>query len=288
MSLFRTWMFIPGNQQRRIDKVSELDADIFIYDLEDSVPLQEKMAARVLVAKSIENNQHLQNYVRINDVTTPDFLEDLSFIFVKGLKGIVIPKANDPRDIIRVEKEVDELEERNHLPKGSIKLVPLIETALGIHHAYDIAVSSKRIHQMAFGAIDYCLDINAELTKSGMELLYARSQLIVASRAAGIEAPVDTVFLNILDSEGIRKESEYVKQLGFQGKLVIHPNQIPIVNTIFIPTQEEIKEAKEIVSAFKKAAEKGIASLQINGKMVDYPVVNKAIKVCEKAELLGL
>jgi citrate lyase subunit beta / citryl-CoA lyase len=288
MSVNRTWMFIPGNQQRRLRKVKELDADVFIYDLEDSVPYSEKDRARQIVANCILEYSHLQNFVRVNDINTDYFLKDIQSVFVKGLKGIVLPIVNGPEDILRVETILDELEDIHRIMKGSTSVVPLIESALGIYYSVEIAKSSTRINHLAFGAIDYTLDINATITPSGMELLYARSQLVIASRVAGIEAPIDTVFMDVNDNTSLKHESKFVKELGFQGKLSIHPNQISIINEVFTPSEAEIMEAKEVISAFNRANKEGKAAIQLNGKMIDYPVVKRAQKLYAKAKLLGL
>jgi citrate lyase subunit beta/citryl-CoA lyase len=288
MTLFRTWMFVPGNQYRRIDKVKDLKADIIIYDLEDAVPPSEKEKARQLVLQTIEGDFHRTNYVRVNDINTAYFEEDVTSVVTSGLNGIVIPKANRADDIQMIDRLLDSLEKQKRIEKGSIHIVPLIETALGVKNAFEIAKSSERIKQMAFGSIDYTLDINAQLTKEGTEILFARSQLIIASRVAEIEPPIDGVYLNIKDLEGLETETRFVRELGFQGKLVVHPDQIQVVNEVFSPTQKEVTEAREIVDAFGKAIKQGLAALQLNGKMVDFPVAERAKRVVNQAEKLGL
>ncbi|MGG1558608.1 HpcH/HpaI aldolase/citrate lyase family protein [Geobacillus thermoleovorans] len=288
MFLSRTWMFVPGSQERRLQKVKDLPADVLIYDLEDAVAASEKEKARKMVRQALRENAEKVNFVRINDPSTPYFLADLQEIVAEGLAGIILPKAAKKEDVILVDRLLGQLEEGKNLPRGSIRIVPLIESALGLQHAYEIATASDRVIRLAFGSVDFTLDIGAKLTKEGTELLYARSQLVVASRAAGIEGPIDAVYIHIRDLEGLQQETRFAKQLGFQGKMVIHPEQIPIVNKIFMPTAEEVEEAKAIVDAFAEAVAAGSGAIQWNGKMIDYPVAERAKRIVAQAEILGM
>lgn len=288
MSLYRTWMFVPGNHERRLVKAKDLQADIIIYDLEDAVALNEKDKARKMVRKAIADNDNKVKFVRVNDISTPYFLDDVTEVAVAGLDGIILPKAEKKEDILLSDHLLTQMEQKRNLGQGSMEIVPLVESALGLHNAYEIAVSCKRVKRLAFGAVNFTLDINAELTKEGVEILYARSQLIISSRAAGIEAPIDTVYVHIKDQKGLLKETKLVKQLGFQGKLVVHPDQIDVVNDVFTPTVEEVQEAKAIVAAFNDALASGVAAIQLNGKMIDYPVAERAKKIVLKSQGLDL
>lgn len=288
MALYRSFMFVPGNQQRRLDKVKELTSDVIIYDLEDSVPLEEKDEARKMVQQIISNNQNRINFVRVNDISTPYFLEDLNTVISLNVHGIVLPKADKKEHVQQVDYLLTKLEKKHGICSNSIEILPIIESASGLYHAYEVASSSKRVKRLAFGSVDYTLDISAQLTKEGTEILYARSQIVVASRAAGIESPIDTVYIHIKDQEGLLKDANLAKQLGFQGKLVVHPDQVDIVNNVFSPTLEEVKEAKEIIAAFQEATDLGLAAIQVKGKMIDYPVVERAKKVLKQDEASGL
>ncbi|GAB7386463.1 aldolase/citrate lyase family protein [Bacillaceae bacterium] len=288
MFLSRTWMFVPGSQERRLQKAKDLPADVIIYDLEDAVAANEKEKARKMVRQALQESVGRVNFVRINDPSTPYFLADLKEVTGKGLAGIVLPKTAKREDVTLVDRLLGQLEEAMNFPKGSIRIVPLIESALGLQYAYEIATASDRVTRLAFGSVDFTLDIGAELTKEGLELLYARSQLVVASRAAGIEGPIDAVYIHIRDREGLRQETQFAKQLGFQGKLVVHPEQIPIVNEIFTPTAEEVKEARGIVAAFAEAVAAGSGAIQWNGKMIDYPVAERAQRIVAQAKALGM
>ncbi|GAX90113.1 HpcH/HpaI aldolase/citrate lyase family protein [Effusibacillus lacus] len=287
MSLFRSWIFVPGNNERRLEKAKDLQADVIIYDLEDAVALSEKDKAREMVRQAIGNNSEKIHFVRINDPSTAYFFDDVNELAGHGLTGIVLPKAAKREQILFVDHLLSQMEEKRNTNIGSIEIVPLIESAAGLYNAFEIAGASERIKRLAFGAVDFTLDINAQLTKEGTELLFARSQLVIASRAAGIEPPIDTVFVDIKDREGLLRDTRLAKQLGFQGKLVVHPDQIEVVNQVFAPTAEEIEEAKVITAAFDEALSSGVAAIQVNGKLVDYPVAARAKKIVDQAKALG-
>lgn len=278
-----TWMFIPGADEKKLSKAVSLNADILIYDLEDAVANSEKKEARKKVISHIQNHPNLNNYIRINAMPSPYMYDDLMQVIVPGVKGIVLPKAETKEEIQFVSKILEEKEKEHNLALGEIHIIPLIESALGVHHAFDIASSSKRVRSLAFGSIDFTLDIKGELTSSGVELLYARSQLVIASRAARIESPIDAVFSDFKDSEGLTKETKLIKELGFQGKLVIHPSQISIVNNVFMPTQTEVEKAQQIVTAYGEYEQLGKGVFELDGKMVDLPVVEQARKIIERS-----
>ncbi|QQE73605.1 CoA ester lyase [Brevibacillus composti] len=284
MSRLRSWMFVPGNQPRRLEKVKHLPADAVIYDLEDAVPLAEKGRARQLVKQALRENNGRMQYVRVNDPSTPYYAEDLAEMADRGLSGIMLPKAATGEQILAVDRELTALEQRRGLLAGSIEIVPLIESAQGLFHAYEIASAGARIRRLAFGSVDFALDIGATLTKEGTEILFARSQLVVVSRAAGIEPPIDAVFADVLDREGLRRDAQLARQLGFQGKLVIHPEQLAIVHACFSPTAEELEEARIIAAAFEEALAAGSASIQVDGKLVDYPVAERARRLLQSVQ----
>jgi citrate lyase subunit beta/citryl-CoA lyase len=289
MSLYRSWMFVPGNQPRRIEKVKNLFADVIIYDLEDAVAVSEKETAQQLVAEAIQQYKGRTQFVRINDRTTPFYIGDLEAVICSELTGIILSKTEGPEDIRETCEILTKIERDNCIEIGTMQIVPLIESASGVFHAYQIAAASKeRVKRLAFGSVDYTLDINAQLTKEGTELLYARSQLVIHSRAAGIEAPIDAVYIHIKDTEGLNRDARFAKQLGFQGKLIVHPDQIGPVHDIFSPTLLEIAEATAISAAFDEAVLRGNAAIQLNGKMIDYPVAARAKKIIDQAKLLDM
>lgn len=281
----RTWMFVPGSDEKKLKKVQQLCADVFIYDLEDAVSPEGKKDARALVRKYIKANQDKENFIRINGFHTPYFYDDLLDLIDSGLTGILLPKAETKEEIMSLDHLLVERESKRNLNKGQIKIVPLIESALGLYNSFEIASASQRVQQLAFGSMDYAFDIKAIITKNAHELLYARSKLVVTSRAAGVGPPIDTVYVDIKDHKGFLAETQLVKELGFQGKLIIHPDQVDLVNQVFAPSLEEIEEAERIVSAFEQALVKGEGVLQLNGKMVDLPIVERAKRTLQSVNL---
>jgi citrate lyase subunit beta / citryl-CoA lyase len=278
--LFRTLLFSPGSDENKMLKAFHSFADALIFDIEDSVAMSEKEIARKLISKMLKTNNDHPIFVRINSALS-EVKKDLNAIMPSRPYGIMIPKVEDAKCIENITHLISELEISAGINKGSTKIIPIIESASGILKARDICLASGRILALCFGAIDYALDINIKLTSNGFELLYPRSYLVLASREAGINPPIDTVYPCIKDIKGLENDTMRAKQLGMYGKLVIHPNQIERVNKIFTPSAEEIKNAISIVEAFKKAEEQGLAAIEVNGSMVDYPVFKKAKRILE-------
>lgn len=278
-------MFIPGSNDKHLMKAKALNANVIIFDLEDAVSIGEKETARLKVSQIIEETRGSLNYVRINDRTTGYFIDDLYEIVKEDLAGIILPKVNTKEDIIIIDYILTSLEKKYSIDNYKISIVPLIETAAGLHHAYEIASTSKRIQCLAFGAEDFKLDLNISPGIHGTELLYAKSKLVEVSRAAGIEAPVDSVYTDFKNEGGLKRDAELGERLGFQGKLLIHPKQIDIVNQIYSPSQTEIEEAKAIVQMYNGTQNNGAGAVQVNGKMVDIPVAERARKILLHADI---
>lgn len=278
--LIRSLLFVPGNNEKVISKAEQLPADIIIYDLEDAVAPDQKADARERVCNALSATAKFV-IVRVNSMETPYFIDDIQAVAsVKAdtLKAIMLPKTNRGADVIALDQLLTSL----GVPT-CVEILPLLETALGVQNAFDISCSSDRVKRLAFGSVDFGLDIGATLTDEGIELLYARSQIVLASRAAELEKPIDTVFVDFRNTEGLEKEAVSVKGLGFGGKLAIHPLQVDSINTIFQPTQQEKEEAAEIVAYVE---EHGGAVFQLNGKMVDEPIIKRARQICQIAEML--
>ncbi|MEW6660943.1 MAG: HpcH/HpaI aldolase/citrate lyase family protein [Bacillota bacterium] len=287
MELIRTFLFTPGNNQIRVEKAYGLGADAVILDLEDAVAVSEKKAARQMVKAVLAKPRNASTYVRVNSLTTDFFYGDLVEVIQPGLDGIILPKSETAGDVRKVDWLISLLEQESGLPAGKIDLIPLVESAAGVLNAKEIAATCSRVSRLAFGAMDYTLDIGTSCSKAGSELFYARAQLVAASRAAGIQPPVDTVYPDIRDLDGLLAETQTVKQLGFFGKMVIHPNQIDPVNKVFSPTEEEIAFASKVAAAFDQAEAQGTASIQLEGKFIDYPIAMRAKRALQLAAAIA-
>jgi citrate lyase subunit beta/citryl-CoA lyase len=244
MRPFRTLMFVPGSDARKIAKVFSLAADAVVLDLEDSVALKEKPAARETVREALGARGASRVYVRVNALSTGLLFDDLAAVIRGRPNGIVLPKADSPADLITAAAILAEAERKEGLDPGSVDLIPIVESAAGIARAEGLASSCERVRRLSFGAMDFTLDIGATWDKEGTALHYARSHLVIASRAAGIEAPIDTVYPDIRDTDGLVADSKLARKLGFQGKIVIHPAQVEPVNQVFSPTPEEVAKAR--------------------------------------------
>jgi citrate lyase subunit beta/citryl-CoA lyase len=271
MLLLRTMLFVPGNNMRMLHKAGTLDADAIIIDLEDAVPMEDKETARVFVREGIETvcKGGSMVFVRVNGLATGLAGQDLEESVCDGLDGIVLPKAESKKDILDIEAILEKIEKRKGLRVGSTTIVPILETAKGVLNAVEVASASPRVAGLSFGAVDFTRDLGVSLSKEGIELSYPRAHVALAARAAGIPA-VDTVFIDIMDKEGLSRDSKAAKQLGFRGKLLIHPNQIQPVNEIFSPTQHEVEYCKRVVATFKEAQTRGAGAISLDGKMIDY------------------
>lgn len=275
----RTWFFVPGNNEKFLAKAKELAADVIIFDLEDSVVPDGKIEAREMILETLKNDDiKSKKYIRVNEIDSLYFINDISSLISEYIDGIITPKVNSTDDMKIVDYLISQFEKENGLKSGTIKTVPLIETGKGVVNAFEIASSNKRIESIAFGAEDYMLDVNIPKDENNA-LLHARSTLVTAASAAGISPPVDSVFTDFKDEEGLLEASRTSKGLGFQGRLVIHPEQIDDVNTIFAPTDEELAEAKKIVEAYESSFEEGSGIVEVNGKMIDTPVAQRAKKL---------
>jgi citrate lyase subunit beta / citryl-CoA lyase len=286
--LRRSFLFAPSTDLRKVDKALSLDADAVIIDLEDAVAVSEKVRARSLVVDVLSRIRRDGIYIRVNGINTPWLSGDIMAVLGNHPTGIMLPKAECPEEVRRVDWLIGQLEMEYDLTPGKIELIALVETARGVANANAVASCCPRVKRLAFGAVDYTLDMGIGQTDEGQELFYARSQLAVASRAAGLEGPIDTVFTNLKDETGLRKECEVARQLGFSGKLVIHPGQIGPVNEAFSPTAREIEYAAKVVQAFDKAEASGVAAVQLDGKFIDYPVAAWARRILSTARTLGL
>ena len=286
--LRRSRLYLPGDQPKLILNAAIHNADGLILDLEDSVHPSKKDDARILVRNALRSVDFMgsEKMVRINQL--PLGYKDLEEVLPQKVDLILIPKVESHEQIQEIDKKVDEIFSSIDLEKtGDVFFMPIIESALGTIKAYSIAKASKRNVALAIGLEDYTADIGTQRTNEGKESFFARSMVVNAAKAAEIQA-IDTVFSDVNDMDGLRESSIEAKSLGFDGKGCIHPRQIAIVNKAFIPDEKEIEKAKKIVVAFEKAEELGLGVVSLESKMIDPPVVKRALRTIEIVQKEGI
>jgi citrate lyase subunit beta/citryl-CoA lyase len=274
--MIRSFLFSPATNARRVGKAIDGPADAVIIDLEDAVAIEEKPTGRAAVVDLLKGPRPKPIYVRVNGLGTQFGFDDLMAMGVAAPDGIILPKVETPADLITVDWMLGELEVRNGHARGAIDVIPILETAKGIAAAGAIAGAVRRVRRLAFGAVDLALDMDLDLSDEIGALGHPRFAIALASRAAGLEGPLDTAFIAIQDLDGLRASTLNAKKMGYTGKSCIHPSQVEIVNEIFSPTEEEIDRARRIVAAFAEAENAGSAAFRLDGVMIDYPVVDKA------------
>ena len=286
-------MFVPGNNPGMMADAHIYGPDSIMLDLEDSVTMAEKDAARLLVYNALKTIDYgdTEMVVRINPLNTPYGKKDVEAVVKAGVDVIRMPKTETADEVREVEEEILKWETELGCV-GRTKIMAAIESALGIVNAYPIATASTRMMGIALGAEDYCANLKTQRTQGdnpnfGIELLQARQMIVVAARAAGIDA-LDTVYSNLNDMDTFRREVELIKALGFDGKSIINPRQIEIINEVFAPKQKDIEKALKILAAIKEAEAKGSGVIAVNGKMVDKPVVIRAQHTIDLAIASGV
>jgi len=287
--LRRSLLYVPGNMPSMLQNIPLFECDGVIIDLEDAVPLNEKDAARTLVKCFLENytDRNKEVLVRINPLETKWGYHDLKVVLPALPDGIRLPKADTPEIVERLDTLLTEFEEELELEIGRFGILPSIESARGVINVTEIARTSKRIMALAFGAEDYTASMEIERTKGGEELFNARTQVLWAAKAAGIQA-LDSIFADVNDMEGLRRETQLIKTLGYTGKCLVNPRQIDVVHEVFAPKQEEIDYALQVIDAIKRARLMGTGVISLGGKMVDAPVVKRAARVLRTAHAHGL
>lgn len=288
-AVLRSFLFTPANHARRVEKALTLGADAVILDLEDAVAVSEKVAARADAIAALSRPRNCKAYVRVNGLGTPWCLGDLLAVVGPGLDGIVLPKVESAADLRTIDWLLTSLERDRGIAPGAIDLMPIIETAAAFSRLDRIpgARSLKdypgpwRVKRMCFGAADFTGDVGMTWTVGEEELAEVRTRMIVTSRASGLDAPIDTVWVHLKDAEGLRASVERSRRLGFQGRLCIHPDQVAVAHEVFTPSEAEATRAQRIVDAFKAAEAAGSASIQVDGQFVDYPVVQRAQRVLD-------
>ena len=280
--LLRSFLFVPGNNKKFIDKAKTLNADIICLDLEDSVPSDDKESARQMIIEALKVRAEFKGevYVRTNPFASGMVQEDLKAVVQKGIDGVVIPKVNDPNEVIELSKLIKELEHERSIKEGAVEMMPSIESAKGVVNAYEIASASPRVSALVFGVFDFLFDMGLEYIEDDVEYNYARAKVPVDARAAGVYA-VDSIWQRIDDMNGLIKDATAGMKLGYKGKSIIHPSQIEPVHKIFVPNKEEVEWAKKVVDALNGAMGKGKGAVRLEGKMIDAVHYKRAKAVLE-------
>lgn len=286
--LRRTMMFVPASNAGMLRDADIYGADSIMFDLEDSISMKEKDTSRFLVYQAVKTIDYgeTETVVRINGLDAGG-RDDIHALVRAGIDVIRLPKTETAQDILDVEAVIEEVEKQAGREIGTTKMMAAIESAEGVLNAVDIAKASDRLIGIALGAEDYVTNMHTKRSPEGQELFFARSMILHAARNAGIAA-LDTVYSDVNNEEGLRYEVETIKQLGFDGKSVINPRQIPIVNSVFAPSEKEIENALNVIHAIEEAEERGSGVIALNGKMIDKPIVERAERVLNLAEAAGL
>jgi citrate lyase subunit beta / citryl-CoA lyase len=282
----RSFLFAPGNHARRVANALSLNADAVILDLEDAVATAEKRGARDDVVSAFARPRRPLLYVRVNAADTEFCYGDLVAIVRPGLDGIVLPKVESASALATIDWLLTQLERERGLASQAIDLIPIIETARGLSGLDVILAAGTRVKHIAFGAGDFTLDVNMAWSRTEAELAFARARIATASRAAGLEPPLDTVWVDLADEEGLETSAHTALGFGFQGKMCIHPRQIGTVNRVFTPGEAEVAYAERVVAAFAEAEAAGIAAIQLDGKFIDYPILYRAQRVLKQVEAI--
>ncbi len=282
MAVHRTYLFAPGNHARRAEKAFTLDCDAVILDLEDAVAVAEKPATRALVVETLKQNPGKRGYVRVNAWDTEFCFNDILAVTGPWLTGLILPKVEEAAQVIAVDWILGNIERDKGMDVGTIDLVPIIETGKGVANVRAIAAAPTRVRRLSFGAGDYTKDMSMRWTLAETEIDHARAEIALASRAEGLEPPIDSVWIHIKDTDGLVRSAEKVRDMGYQGKLCIHPDQIGPTNGVFTPTEEQITFAEKVVAAFEEAEARGLASIQMDGYFIDYPIVDQARRTLDQ------
>lgn len=280
---FRSWMFVPGNRDRFVQKAKTSVADAILLDLEDGVLPAEKAEARRAVAVALsETWAGPARYVRVNALSTPWLAADLDAVIVPGIEGICLTKVVTAEDVVNVSSQMESLECKRGIKPGSVRILAAIESARGLINAYAVASTDPRVSGLIFGAEDYALDLGlgALREKEAAELIYARSSIVVAATAAQILS-VDGVFPDLNNPEGLLDDVRQARRLGFTSKSTFNPRQIDVINEEFSPKADEIDYARKIAAGFRAAEARGDASVAVGGQLVDRPIVLRALRMLE-------
>ena len=285
MDAVRSMLFTPGNRLDMLEKAVGSGTDAVIVDLEDSVSLDNKPQARQNLSSLPDSS--VPYFVRTNAVETGMLWQDVVAAGRAAVAGVIIPKAESPVVISQIDGALTALELIEGKDPGTLTIIPLIESALGVRLTYEMATASDRVECVMFGGGeqgDLVADLGVEWTAEGTGLMQARSQVLLSSRAAGVPLPMEAVFMDFRNPEGLRVECELARRLGYVGKVAIHPAQIPVINDVFTPSPEVVEYQRKVLAAFEEAEAQGSASIAVDGKMVDYAVARVARTIIARAD----
>lgn len=288
--LFRSLMFVPGHNEKLLLSAAKSEADVLLLDIEDSVqPEANKQVARTTIAKYVSEGKFKNHYVfpRVNDRESGNLLQDILELTISGIDGFMYPKAKRGEDIYFFDKLLETIEYQKKIPVGTYKIIPLIETASAVLHAEKIARASERVVALAFGCEDFLTDLEGVHDQDHVSIFTPRAIIAMACRAAGV-IPVDTVHVRIHDLEDLEKNLKLTVDLGYEGMLVLHPKELPLVHKYFTPSKEQVEQAHEMLKLSKEATknEQGVAIM--NGKFIGPPMVKTAEKILKKNELVKI
>lgn len=281
--IIKSALFVPGDRPDLVGKALRTNASALIIDLEDAVNPAHKDLAREQTAQLVKTDISKKLIVRINALETGLTQKDIIAVTKKGLFAIIVPKLARPEEVETIDRMLEDIEASIGIPQGKVKIIPLLESALAVQKAYEIAsvvTRSERLFTLAFGAADYSVDMGGDMTPEGAERLYPRARIAVACRAAGLEPPLDTPYmLDIKDLQALEEDARAAKGQGFGGKMCIHPIQVDVVNQVFSPTPEDVDLAQRIISAFEEAEACDVGAIQLDGKFIDIALVKKAQRI---------
>lgn len=277
--LMRAVLFVPGSDERKLAKVTSFGADVIVVDLEDAVADDRKTAARATTRSAVDGYSRDQvNTVRVNGIDTGRLQDDIAAVVCPNLDAVLVPKVEDTDTLAEADRTLAAAEQANGLETGSVRLLAILETPLGISRCDEIlARAPVRTVTAIFGLGDFSVALGVELTKDGAELAYARGKIVVATRAAGMVAPIDGPYFDVEDPDGLLADSRRQRALGFQGRVAVYPPQVAVINRAFSElTDEEAARTRRVVAAFEEAESNGVASLRVDGRFVDYPIYHLA------------
>jgi len=281
--VLRSLLFAPANHPRRVEKAFTLGADAVVLDLEDACAVSEKVASRASVVQAMQTPRPCLAYVRVNALDTVFADGDLTQTVRPGLDGVMLPKVGSASEVCIADWLITQRERETGMVSGSVDLIPIIETAQGMAQQAEILRACPRVKRVAFGAGDYTLDLNLTWSREEAELAAYRSTLVLQSRAAALEPPIDTVWVDLQDVQGFALSAQRARNLGFQGKLCIHPNQVEVVNRAFTPSDQQVARAQRVMDAFAEAQAQGSSAITLDGQFIDYPIVYAAQRVLDTA-----